>query len=653
MADVLLEKVSRLVDMRTLDLWKPSLREPLSLPTLGLGRESRGLRIRIGDLDNPSKHTRLPWHMQFSGAVAHQVIAGAGKSGRTTLLQSLVILGCLQHGPARLAFMLADYGTGKLGEVRRSPNVAAYARPDDEETVARILGEASRLIDVRRAVMVDRDVSSTDAYLESKTADPVAGDPYGYVIVAIDGIGGFLGEKGDDRAERAKLLRPILDRGAAVGVHLVLTADSQTSSNAGNHAHYTIDLKGGVQLPSTEYSGALVPPEVRMTLKERIPIDQPGRSFDPVTMLQARTVIPINRTIEPDREEGGMPVFDDNDYGDEIRQLCGELAEAYAGEEVPPVLPADPVIDYETIWSVFAPFVDPGRHPLRTIIPLGSRMDTLALAPVPDFAQNLIVFGEKGSGKSNVLRSIMESVMRQFTPKDAVIIVIDPLRQQLGERDRLYERGYMQRAKFVDKLDDSGNPVIGNSGEPVRVRKRPPGYVSSREDIKEVVDMLVRLMATRRPNDDTSADDLRNRTYFTGPEVYVFIDNFEAIASGYAAKTPFDEVAVGDETVTRLLATGIDLGVHFIVGDNAGMAERLKSAALLLALRDAMQAPLLQLAAPPSAGSPVAGAFHLRPERWRPGQGRLIVDADDHVMVQTALIAVDDIAAAFDNGGTA
>lgn len=116
MADVLLEKVSRLRDMRTLDLWKPSLREPLSLPTLGgLQRQQQGLRIRIGDLDAPEKHTRLPWMIDFGGSVAHQVIAGAGKSGRTTLLQTLVICGCVQHGPSRLAFMLADYGTGKLG----------------------------------------------------------------------------------------------------------------------------------------------------------------------------------------------------------------------------------------------------------------------------------------------------------------------------------------------------------------------------------------------------------------------------------------------------------------------------------------------------------------------------------------------------------
>lgn len=647
MADVLLEKVSRLKDMRTLDLWKPSLREPLSLPDLGLQRERVGLRIRIGDLDAPAKHTRLPWFMDFGGGVPHQVIAGGGKSGRTTLLQTLVICGCLQHGPSRLAFMLVDHGTGKLGEVRNSPNVAAYARPGDGETVARILGEARRLIELRREVMVEREVPSVDAYLDSKRREPVPGDPYGYVIVAIDVIGGFLGQA--ERSERAKLLRPLLDEGASLGVHLVYTADSQGSANAGNLTHYTAEVKGGVQLPSVDYSGAKVPPAVRMTLAERIPVDQPGRSFDSPTALQARTVVPINQHIESTRMEGGMPVFDVIDYGPQIRTLCDDLAGAYADERVVAVAPADPVIDYETVWSVFEPLVDPVRHPALTILPLGNRMDTLALAPVPNFSQNLFVYGEKGSGRSNVLRSVMESVMRQYTAQDAVIIVIDPLRQQLGERDRLYARGFMQRAKFVDKVDATGAAVIGADGKPERGRKRPPGYVASGEDITAVAQMLVRLMASRRPGDDATSDELRSRTYFTGPEVYVFIDNFGAIAEGYMAKTAFDEVEVGGLTVTKLLATGVDLGVHFIIADGIEFSDRVKASPLLMALRNAMMTPILQLAAQPSTNSPIAQAFHLKPARWRPGMGRIIVDAEDHAMVQTALIDVDAVAQKFES----
>ncbi|MBP2451961.1 FtsK/SpoIIIE domain-containing protein [Mycolicibacterium lutetiense] len=634
MSDVLLEKVSRLADMKVLDLWKPSLREPLSLPTLKLSRSSVGLSIRIGDLDVPEKHTRLPWFMDFSGALPHQVIAGGGKSGRTTLLQTLVICGCLQYGSRRLAFMLADFGTGKLGEVKNSPNVASYAAPGSADGVSRILGEARRVIGLRREAMVDRAVSSVDAYLDSKVDNPVPGDPYGRVMVLIDGIGGFLGE---DRSERAKLLRPILDLGAAVGVHLVFTADSSGGGTTGNVAHYSIDVPGGVQLPATDYAGAKMAPELRMNLKTLIPQDQPGRSVDPYSTKQARTVVPINREIEPDSFARGMPVFEVNDYGAEIRGLCDQLAEVFAAEQVPVVRPADPVIDFETIWSVYAPLVPPNRHPVQTHFPVGSLTDTLELALVPNRSQDLLVYGEKGCGKTNMLRMHMESVMRQFAPKDAVIVVIDPLRQQLGERDRLYARGHVRPAKFGEPRADGTTNRI-----------RPPGYVSSAEDLKDVADMLVRLMGQRRPSEDATAEDLINRTYFTGPEVYVYIDNFHAISEGYMAKTVFDTVEVGDQTVSKLLSTGTDLGVHFIISDDGGFNDRVKSAAMLAALREKMMAPILQLAGQPSSGMPIPQAYHLKPSRWRPGQGRLIIDADAYEMVQTAHIDVNAVAARFE-----
>jgi S-DNA-T family DNA segregation ATPase FtsK/SpoIIIE len=638
MGKVLLQKIGRLENMRNpfvANMWQRSLRDPVALPDLNLERQTSGLAIRIGDIDVPREQMRVPWNVDFQGTTAHYLVAGGQKSGRTTLLQQMVVAGCLQHDPSRLMFMLIDNGTGKLGEVRNCPNVGAYARPGDTDTVDRIIGEMTRLVELRTGAMVDREAYSPDAYFESKVRSPIPGDPYGYVIAAVDNIGIFLGT--EERRERAELLQPVLTRGAAVGIHLVVTADSGESGQTGNIIHYSMKFPGMIQLPSNDYAGAGVPAMIRMELPQLIPpVGQPGRSVqvfpaeggtEAYVTLKCRTALPLNRAIEPDRMEFDREVYAVHDYGKEITALCGQLRNTYADQIVPPVQPAAPLIPYEDMWRVFAAMSNPDRNPVHSILPLGSAMGTLALTPIPNYSQNLLVYGEKGCGKTSALRSVMESVMRQFTPESAMVVVIDPLKNMLAERDVLYDRGFMRRAKYTEQADGSKKIVC------------PPGYVTSADDIKAAVEMLVRLMGSRRPGDDASAAELGERTYFTGPEVYVFVDNFPQMTSGYAARSAFDDVVVGNETVSRLLSTGTDLGVHFIVSSGVMFPDQVGVSPFLLGLRDGMQAPILQLAAPPSTNSPIRQAFHLKPQRWRAGRGRIIVDDQDYTAVQLALIA--------------
>lgn len=641
MGRVLLRKISRLEPMRNpfaANMWQRSLRDPMTIADLGLDRQTSGLSIRVGDIDVPRKQIRIPWNLEFDGNTPHFLIAGGAKSGRTTMLQQMVVAGCLQHEPHRLMFMLMDFGTGKLGEVRGAPNVGAYAQPGDGDMVERIIGEMIRLISVRTAAMVDRKVYSVDAYLDSKELEPVDGDPYGYVIVALDGIEKFYGD-GDRKDMSAKLL-PALGQGGQVGVHLVVTVDGASTNTTGNYVHYTLKFPGTVQLPSHDYSGAAVPAIVRTDLPKMIPpVGQPGRSVqvfpseggtEAFTTLKCRTAIPLTRKIEPDRMEFDREVYDVHDYGPEIARSCEWLRDTYADQIVPPVQPAPSVISYDDMWKVFAPLSKNDRFPSQTMLPLGPATDTLSLTTLPEtatgcFAQNLLVYGERGCGKTSSLRMVMESVMRQFTVETAMVFVIDKLKNLLAERDALYERGFIRPAKYDEKSDGS------------KRRLRPPGYVTSVDDIKDLVELLVRFMGSRRPSDDATAEQLADRTYFTGPEIYVFVDNFTQLTSGHLAKSVFDEVEVGGETVSSLLATGIDFGVHFIVSNNAKFADQLAASPFLQALRDAQQTPILQLSAPPASGSPIRQAYHLKPQRWRPGRGRLIISEDEYTPIQVAL----------------
>lgn len=633
MGALLLDKIRSLQMDKVLELWLTPLREPITLSSSAgsLTRMTRGLSIRIGDLDDAFHHRRLPWYLDLGGSQPHQVIAGAPRSGRTTLLQTLVVSGALTHEPERLAFLLADCASGKLAEVAESPNVAAYARPGDEETLSRVLGEARRLIALRREEMVSRRISSVEGYLDSKATAPVPGDPYGYVIVAIDGIGGFYGEDLDARLERSRLLRPIIDQGASVGVHLIYTADSMESGTSGNLPHHSVKLSAGIQLPTGDTTSLTrISPELR----SRFPAwtGQPGRSVVSYTTetgaartLEARTMVPIPVDIEPSSIEEGMRMYRVEEYTEQITHLCRQLAGSFAGRQVTPVSAVPAEITFDAVWREFAPLVDADRNPAATLFPVGVRTDTFALQLLTGGSrqQNLLVYGEKSSGRSNALRMMMTTVMRQFTPDQAMFIMIDPLRQFLADRDRLWASGYLNRPVFSEP-DENGE----------RRKTSPGGYVVDEDDIETVVKMLVAMMKSRMPKDDTSGEALLDRSFITGPEIYVFIDNINALLRG--SQSVFNPVGEND-TLARLIDRGQDLGVHFIVSDDVRFPDHVEGSAFLSALRHKMGAPILQLSAP-SAASPVQGAPHLKPRRRRPGLAQLILDADNYTMVQTPIV---------------
>ncbi|WP_053122589.1 FtsK/SpoIIIE domain-containing protein [Mycolicibacterium conceptionense] len=415
MANALIDRLSKLDAPRPTAMWTSSLRVPRSLPSAPkLNKETKGMRIRIGVLDAPEHHTTLPWYLDFGGQRPHYVIAGGPKSGRSTTLRTMVISGALTHGPQRLAFMLLDGDDAALAAVSGAPNVAAHIRAGDSAGIDAILEEVDRLIDLRTEMMAAAGHGDFDQYLAAKSSD--SDDPYGYIIVAIDSIGTFLG---DNRADQASKLHRIIESGHRVGVHLVFTADSSSAYSTGNTPHYTIELPESVQLPSSDYSGARMPAEVRITLPDRIPSDQPGRSFDVTTMLQARVMLPINREITADAMRRGMAVYNVHDYTGEVRALAEQIAHAYADEKVPVTTPdmvsavqlarrrkAIASLRTEIDAIIGQSSVKEQLHALVSAAQVESELRRRGLNPPASAPRHIILDGAPGIGKSHVAELI-------------------------------------------------------------------------------------------------------------------------------------------------------------------------------------------------------------------------------------------------------
>lgn len=141
-----------------------------------------------------------------------------------------------------------------------------------------------------------------------------------------------------------------------------------------------------------------------------------------------------------------------------------------------------------------------------------------------DFGQHplLLVSGDPGCGKTAVLRLLYREICRTAAPSAAQVHLIDPRRTLLAEHD------------------------------PDRVA----GYAATAAQYTEVVQKLVAVLRARMPGVEVTAQQLRERSWWTGPEVYLIVDDHDLIAGG--AGSPL-------APLLDLLPHAPDIGLRLVV----------------------------------------------------------------------------------------
>ena len=122
------------------------------------------------------------------------------------------------------------------------------------------------------------------------------------------------------------------------------------------------------------------------------------------------------------------------------------------------------------------------------------------LAPVsldPETEPHLLLLGDGGSGKSAFLRTHVHEVMRTRTPKQAQIVVVDYRRSLLGEVPEEYLLNYLTSAT-------QAQPALKD---------------------------LAAYLESRIPGPDVTPEQLRNRSWWTGAEVFVVVDDYDLVAT--------------------------------------------------------------------------------------------------------------------------
>jgi DNA segregation ATPase FtsK/SpoIIIE, S-DNA-T family len=570
-------------------VWLPVLPEHITLDSVlgpvGVEEPARGLQASswpqgqlsfpIGVVDLPVEQTQYPLVLDLAGAHGHLALVGAPQTGKSTALRTALISAMLTHTPEELQFYCVDHGGGGLQALQDAPHVRGVAGRHDEERTRRALSEVHQLIGVRERLFEQLGISSMSDFRRLREEGRLpAGVGSADIVLAIDNWAAV--RAADDNYE--PLVVDISSRGLGVGVHLILTANRW--------------------------------PEIRTSLRDNIRGRIELRLNEPAESEVNRQVAKLLRTVTPGRGitapgliyHAALPRLDGaqttENLGKAQETVISEIAACWPGERAQPlrILPKQlTAADLQAaVRAAATTGTGPEHEPAPSEVPIGLR--EVDLAPVgldlraddPHF----LIFGDSGSGKTSFLRSWMRGLAERQSAYEVRFVVLDYRRSLLGVVP---------------------DPYIG-------------GQAGDVEYAAAYIGQVVEKLKERLPPPDVSPQDLRERNWWTGPDLYLVIDDYDLVAGG-GSRGPLAPLA-------DYLTQARELGFHLVLARRVGGASRaLMSDPLITRLRE-LGAPGLILSGDHREGV-LLGDQRAAPRP--PGRGILVRRGKPAQVIQTVL----------------
>jgi S-DNA-T family DNA segregation ATPase FtsK/SpoIIIE len=554
-------------------IWLPPLAEPPTLDQLlpplrrdglrGLaasGSELTGaLQAVVGIVDKPLEQRRDLLWLDLARGGGNVAVVGGPLSGKTTLVRTLVGSLALTHTPQEVQFYCLDFGGGGLIAMHDLPHVGAVAGRRDVNLVRRTVAELRILMNDREQRFAAHAIDGVATYRRLKRDGQLGADAFGDVFLIVDGWQTLRLEFEDIEPIVAELAA----RGLGYGIHLVVTASRWMELRPAlrDNLGTKLELRLGEPADSAVNRRAAV----------NVPEQTPGRGLTP-DALHFLAGLP--------RIDGQQ---DATNLSEGVTKLVQAVRNEWAGEAAPLVRLLPDELTYEALQAQ-------SQHLDRRRVPIGiaeADLQPVALDLVAE--PHFLLFGDVQCGKSSFLRTVARGVAERYEPTQARMIIVDYRRSMLG-------------------LVTTPHLI---------------GYGTSAQLTADVIQQAVTVMKERLPGPDITPEQLRNRSWWRGPELYVLVDDYDLVVTG-----PNNPIL----PLLDFLAQGRDIGLHLIVTRLVGGAARALFDPIIGRIRD-LASPGMIMSGPKDEGVLLG---NVKPQLLPAGRGWLVSRRHGAQLVQTA-----------------
>jgi DNA segregation ATPase FtsK/SpoIIIE, S-DNA-T family len=574
-------------------IWLPPLAPDIALGPLLRSGAPGWLEVPVGVVDRPLQQEQGPLVLDLSGGAGHLAVVGAPRTGKSTLLSTIVAALAATHPPDEVQVNAVDLGGGLLHRLGDLPHVGAVCGPREAERVRRLVRELRSLIVERERRFRDLEVDSMASWHALRRAGLDLGG-YGEVFLLVDNWGALVREQPGLEAEITELA----GLGLHYGVHLVLTVTRWAELRPGLREN----LGGRLELRLNDPLESEVGRAVAAAL-----LDLPGRGLTQAG-LQFQVALPGHTRAILDRALPGR----DGAAAPPLRLLPTLVGES-------DLRAADPGAPAGLPFAI-------EEHRLEV-----ARLDLFEGAP------HLLVLGDAGCGKSSLLRLVASGLAARHPPDEVALVVVDLRRGLLDLTGLPNLVGYASSpATVAQAVEHLRRELEERSGAGLDLVSAPPmgALAPARAEPSIPAGYDGGLALVEAPSDVGRPSDMGRPPR---PRHVVLVDDYDLLpAAGGSPLLP----------LLDLLGLGRELGLHLVLTRRVAGAARAAFEPVVQRLRelggpglvmsgDPGEGPLLGgqraavlpsgrgfLVRPPAPPTLVQVAYRPRPGPSRPAAGR-------------------------------